>query len=90
MFSFSQRIGERLEGATKTATDEASSVHGSRLLPVLAGRTAAVDDAFETLFPDLVATSARISNLAGWAAGRVAADLAHLGPDQQLLPGVAV
>jgi hypothetical protein len=90
LLSFAHRIGERLKGAAKAATDEASGVHGSRLLPVLAGRAAAVDDAFEAMFPDLVATSVRISNLAGWAAGRVAADLAHLGPDQQLLPGVAV
>jgi hypothetical protein len=90
LLSFARRIGERLQTATRTATAEASDVHGNRLLPVLAGRTAAVDKAFDALFPDLVATSARISNLAGWAAGRAAADLAHLGPDQQLLPGVAV
>jgi hypothetical protein len=59
-------------------------------LPVLAGRAAAVTDAFDAMFPDLVATPARISNMAGWAAGRAAADLAYLGPDQQLLPGVAM
>jgi hypothetical protein len=90
LFSFARRIGERLEAATQMAAAEASDVHGSRLLPVLAGRTAAVDDAFDVMFPELISTSARISNLAGWAAGRAAADLAHLGPDQQVLPGVAV
>ena len=90
ILAFARRIGERLQAATQTATDEAADVHGSKLLPVLAGRVAAVDDAFEAMFPDLVSTSARISNLAGWAAGRAAADLAYLGPDQQLLPGVAV
>jgi hypothetical protein len=90
LLSFAFRIGERLRAATRVATDEASDVHGSRLLPVLAGRVATVNQAFEEMFPDLVATSTRISNLAGWTAGQVAADLAHLGPDQQLLPGVAV
>jgi hypothetical protein len=90
LLSFARRIGERLEAATQVAQTEASDVHGGRLLPVLAGRIAAVDDAFDAMFPDLVSTSARISNLAGWAAGRAAADLAHLGSDQQRLPGVAV
>jgi hypothetical protein len=90
MLSFAGRIGERLAAATQTATAEASDVHGSRLLPVLAGRTAAVDEAFDVMFPQVVATSTRMSNAAGWAAGRAAADLAHLGPDQQLPPGVAV
>ena len=90
MFAFARRIGERLEAATRSATDAATDVHGDELLPVLAGRLTAVDEAFESMFPDLVATTVRISNLAGWAAGRAAADLAHLGPDQQLGPGVEV
>jgi hypothetical protein len=90
MFAFARRIGERLEVATRVATHEASAVHGRDLLPVLAGRMTAVDDAFQAMFPDLIATSARISNLAGWAAGQAAADLANLGPDQQLSPGLAV
>jgi hypothetical protein len=90
ILSFAARIGERLRAATRVATDEASDVHGSTLLPVLAGRSAAVNDVFEEIFPDLISVSSRISNVAGWRAGRVAADLADLGPDQQVLPGVAV
>jgi hypothetical protein len=90
MFAFARRIGERLEAATKVATDEARGVHGSDLLPVLAGRLTAVDEALEAMFPNLVATSSRISNMAGWAAGRAAADLAHLGTEQQISRGVAV
>jgi hypothetical protein len=90
MFSFARRIGERLEEATRAATAEASEAVGSRLLPVLAGRASAVNDAFETLFPDVKPSSARISSMVGWAAGRAAADLAHFGPEQQLLPGMAV
>jgi hypothetical protein len=89
LFAFAARIGERLEAATRTAAADASDVHGSRLLPVLAGRATAVDDAFDGMFPDLVASSSRISSVSGWAAGWVAADLAHMGPEQQLLPGLA-
>jgi hypothetical protein len=90
MFSFARRIGERLDAATRAATSAAGEVHGDQLLPVLAGRASAVDDAFEALFPHLTSSAARVSNLAGWAAGRAAADLARLGPEQQLLPGIAV
>jgi hypothetical protein len=89
LFAFAERIGERLEVATRVATEAANDVHGSDLLPVLAGRMTAVDDAFHAMFPDLVASSARITNMAGWAAGRAAADLAHLGPEQQLSSAVA-
>jgi len=90
LVSFSGRIGERLRAATTLATGEAEAQHGSALLPVLAGRNAKVEDAFAAAFPDLVETSVRASNRAGWVAGRAAADLAHLGPEQQLLPGIAV
>jgi hypothetical protein len=89
MFAFARRIGERLEVATRVATEAASDVHGRDLLPVLAGRMTAVEAVFDAMFPDLVASSARISNMAGWAAGRAAADLAHLGPGQQLSAAVA-
>jgi hypothetical protein len=42
-------------------------------------------------YPELVFTRTRaVSNWDGWVAGRVAADQALLGSEQQLLPGVAV
>jgi hypothetical protein len=90
LVSFSGRIGERLRAATTLATSQAEVLHGGALLPVLAGRNAVVEDAFAEAFPHLVKTSVRASNRAGWVAGRAAADLAHLGPEQQLLPGIAV
>jgi hypothetical protein len=90
LIAFSGRIGERLQAATAVATQEADVAHGGTLLPVLAGRNAAVDDAFEAAFPHLRQTSMRVSNHAGWLAGRAAADLANLGPDQQLSSGIAV
>jgi hypothetical protein len=90
LVSFAVRIGERLGAATARATDEAEAVHGDALLPVLAQRRAEVDDAVTAAFPRLRAMNTPVSNWNGWVAGRVAADLAHLGPEHQPLPGVAV
>jgi Protein of unknown function (DUF2786) len=88
--AFAGRIGERLRVATTQATEDAGAVHGEALLPILAERRSAVEDAFRQVFPKLVSVSQRVSNYDGWVAGRVAADRAHLGPDQQLPPAVAV
>jgi len=90
LIGFSRRIGERLEQATVAATEEAGTVHGHALLPVLAGRVAAVEGAVAAAFPEMDQANPRVSNASGWIAGRAAADMAHLGPEQQLLPGIAV
>jgi len=90
LISFARRIGERLQAATAQAAVDAESEHGGALLPVLAGRTTAVEEAFAAVFPDLVSKASRVSNWEGWVAGRVAADQAHLGPEHQMLPGIAV
>jgi len=80
LVSYSQRIGERLTEATDAAEQEAAAESpGANLLPVLAARHRAVDEAFEALFPG----SARSSGLSatdseGWYAGRAAADMAAL------------
>ena len=56
------------------------------LLPVLASRTSAVDDKVEELFPRLGRfTGPTASNREGWAAGRVAAEMATLGPRSEEL-----
>jgi hypothetical protein len=90
LISFASRIGERLREVTTAATEQAEAVHGEALLPVLAGRRTEVDDAFATVFPDLTRKGVRISNYDGWVAGRIAADQAHLGPEHQALPDIAV
>jgi len=90
LLSFAYRIGERLQAATTQATTDAEVVHGGELLPVLAGRTAKVEEAFAAAFPHLVSKETRINNWDGWVAGRVAADQAHLAPEHQMLPGIAV
>lgn len=70
LLSYAVRVGERLAEATAPADDP-------RLLPVLAGRSRAVDEAFAAMFPDTYQRkSTSISNHAGWHAGRAAADQA--------------
>jgi hypothetical protein len=88
LLAFAGRIGERLRAATTAATEEAGAVHGGALLPVLAGRDSAVEEACTAAFPHLVPMNVRVSNRAGWVAGRLAADRAQLGYGQ-LLPGLA-
>jgi hypothetical protein len=84
LVGFAHRIGERLREAQAASTRAAESTHGASLLPVLAGRSRAVDDAVAAVFPRLGRVRTSTSNSAGWAAGRVAADLATLGPPRSL------
>jgi hypothetical protein len=78
LLSYAARIGERLRAAGKAAEAEAVEVHGQVLVPVLAGRSAAVEEACASAFPNTVRRSLSISNAAGWRAGRAAADVAAL------------
>lgn len=75
LLSYAERIGERL---TATATTVATEVDRGTLLPVLAARSQATDDLTNRLFPSTVPRMMSPSNGAGWAAGRIAADLAQL------------
>ncbi len=78
--SYAQRIGERLSEAADSAQRQAAAESaGMDLLPVLAARDHAVDEAVAELFPELTrstVTSARDQE--GWLRGRAAADLATL------------
>ncbi|MEU8125265.1 DUF2786 domain-containing protein [Spirillospora sp. NPDC049024] len=74
--AYAVRIGERLRGAADRAAADAG---GKDLLPVLAARDQAVDQAVDTMFPNLAKGRAgSVSNYEGWLAGRAAADLASL------------
>jgi hypothetical protein len=87
LYSYAQRIEERLTEARESARVEATATYGSALAPVLAGRQAAVDEALEELFPSLRRRSGRTVDPAGWHAGRQAADVADLGSAHQRLDG---
>jgi hypothetical protein len=78
LVAFASRIGTRLEQASRAATQDAAAELGAALLPVLARREDAVDDAVGKLFPGTVRSSLAATNQAGWVAGRAAADLADL------------
>jgi Protein of unknown function (DUF2786) len=78
LIAYATRIGERLSTARNVGT--AAVADRARLLPVLAARERAVDDLFESMFPQSVSRSYSVGNAAGWHAGRAAADLAILDP----------
>lgn len=78
LLAYANRIGDRLREAEASSRNAAAEEYGEALLPVLADRSAAVEAACEEAFPGAVSRSLSISNAAGWAAGRAAADLASL------------
>jgi hypothetical protein len=81
--AFGLRIGERLAEASREAVDHAAAEYGGTLLPVLVSREDRVEATAQAAFPNVQLRSARVSNHAGWVAGRIAADQAHLalGPE---------
>jgi hypothetical protein len=74
LVAYAARIGERLREASEAVEAEADQ---SRLLPVLAAQTRAVDAALREHFPQLVGSRIAAGDAAGWAAGRAAANLAR-------------
>lgn len=76
LIAYAARIGERLATTNATVTDELR--HDDRLLPVLAARSRASDEAFARLFPRTVASPLTAYDAVGLAAGRSAADTARL------------
>jgi hypothetical protein len=78
LVAYASRIGDRLRAAVAASRASAAGSYGEALLPVLASRSSAVSDTVDTVFPKLRARSFDTSNLAGWAAGSAAADLASL------------
>ncbi|MCF2528411.1 DUF2786 domain-containing protein [Yinghuangia soli] len=96
LIAYADRIGERLAAAAERAEKEAareaaaaSAPEGGaeagtgsddRLLPVLAGRDVAVQEATEEMFPTLTTHRVRIRDEEGWVHGKAAADQATLQP----------
>jgi Protein of unknown function (DUF2786) len=85
LISFAHRIGERLQEAASASTKEAEVAFGGSLLPVLAQREADVDKAVAQAFPRMRQVRSRVSNVAGWEAGRVAANQASLQSGAELV-----
>ncbi len=87
---FAARIRERLAEVTRSETEAATAEarsSGADLVPVLAARDQAVDEATQTLFPELVHSRLGSYNDAeGWHVGRSVADLAALDVGAALPP----
>ncbi len=86
LVSYAIRIGERLSEATGHAEQQAAaqqateSAGGKDLVPFLAARRRAVDDAVDAMFGDTLTRSraVRATDAEGWHSGRIAADMANL------------
>ena len=98
LVSYAVRIGERLSAAAgqaeqeavaeqRAAADGGSGSGGTDLVPFLAARHQAVDDAVDEMFGDgLTRTRAvRATDAEGWTSGRAAADLASLHNHAQVV-----
>lgn len=86
--AYASRIGQRLTDVTGQQTAEvAAEPSGRNLLPVLAARSEAVDEAVSAMFPMM--TSHRVGSATdreGWFSGISAADQAALHPNTPLTP----
>jgi hypothetical protein len=81
LVAYAVRIGERLAGVADEAERKAAAAaSGLSLLPVLAARSRAVDDAVDAMFGGSLthARGTRVTDSEGWYSGRAAADLATL------------
>jgi hypothetical protein len=77
LLSFGQRIRQRLAETAETAVED--SADRDLLLPVIAAQAVRVEARMAELFPTLIRSrDTQVTNLAGWAAGRAAADRARL------------
>lgn len=83
LMAYAQRVGERLVEVRDQVTREETESRGAELVPVLRDRSQAVDDAFDTMFPDTYAVERRAMNAHGWRAGRLAAETADLGAGRE-------
>ena len=87
LLAYAGRIGERLATTTARVVAEETERHGEALLPVLASRAEAVEEAVRNVYPHLAEQGVSISNYDGWVAGRAAADLASLSVGEELAAG---
>jgi hypothetical protein len=98
LVSYAIRIGERLSAAAghaereavaeqRAATDAADGSVGTDLVPFLAARHQAVDDAVDEMFGATLTRSraVRATDAEGWTSGRAAADLASLHNNAQVV-----
>ncbi len=84
LVAYAGRIGSRLREANEAATVAADNAFRNRLLPVLARREEELDAAVGALFGELGELKFSLTDVAGWAAGTAAADMAELAVHEKL------
>jgi hypothetical protein len=84
LVAYAGRIGFRLREANEAATVAADNALGNCLLPVLARREEEVDAALGAMFGELEELKFSLTDVAGWAAGTAAADMAELAVHEKL------
>ena len=89
LVAFAIRIGHRLEEAGEATVSAATEAHGKALVPILASRVHAAEEAITELFPNLGHRGSHATNREGWVAGTLAADLASLSVQPELFDEVA-
>lgn len=89
LVAFAVRIGQRLRLAAEDTVAAATAAHGQALVPVLASREEAADEAIAELFPGLAWRGSQAADREGWMAGTLAADLASFGVQPELFEEVA-
>ncbi len=79
LLAYAERVGERLAAVNDIVETDADGERGGALLPILAARTDAVDDAIAERFGELCSSPVRGGGDGlGWFQGRQAADRAQL------------
>jgi hypothetical protein len=87
LLGFAAQIGQRLRETAERETAAAAEREGPSLLPVLASRERQVGEELARVFPHLVSgRRVTFSDGQGYAAGRAAARVAHLGLDPTVAP----
>ena len=79
LVAFAVRIGARLQQAADAAVADAETETGRSLVPVLASRAEAAEDAASEAFPEVGRFSASATDGEGWFAGTMFGDRADLG-----------
>jgi hypothetical protein len=79
LLAYPVHIGRRLRAQNEATMASATAEHGVGVLPVLANRAAAAEEAASRAFPHLRRFGASASDGEGWRAGTAAAEQADLG-----------
>ncbi len=80
LLAFSRGLGPRLTAASARAGRQATTRHGTSLVPLLARRRDAVRRVTEQMFPDRSPMRTRMVDAEGWEAGNRAAAAAVVAP----------